>query len=183
VSRVVKRPRVAVPVTTTRAVEDVVAAKRGRVVWTAVSASALSAAGEQEGVAFAGEEGGGYVFPDFLPSYDAVMSLLKLVELLARTETTLEEVVEGLPPTHVTRMDVATPWEAKGTVMRRLVERLNGKKTVTIDGVKTFRGRDWALVIPHPQEPVVRVWAEADGEDEARALAAEFAGLVEELRE
>jgi phosphomannomutase len=67
--------------------------------------------------------------------------------------------------------------------MRRLVERLNGEKTVTIDGVKAFRGRDWALVIPHPQEPVVRVWAEADGEDAARTLAGEFASLVEELRD
>ena len=182
VSRVVRRPRVAVPVTTTRVVEQVVEARRGRVVWTAVSPSALSAASEQEAVAFGGAEGGGYLFPDFLPAYDAVMSLLKLLEFLTRTQTTLDEVIDRLPPSHVTRLDVATPWEAKGTVMRRLVERLNGKKTVTIDGVKTFRGRDWVLVIPHPQEPVVRVWAEADGEEASRALAGEFAGLVEELR-
>jgi mannose-1-phosphate guanylyltransferase/phosphomannomutase len=183
VTQVSDRPVVAVPVTTTRAVEDVVAAKGGRVVWTAVSPSSLSAASEQQGVDFGGAEGGGYLFPEFLPAYDAVMSLLKLLELQARAGTTLAEVVEALPATHVTRVDVATPWEAKGTVMRRLVERLNGERTVTIDGVKAYRGRDWALVIPHPQEPLVRVWAEADGEEAARALAAEFATLVEELRD
>jgi mannose-1-phosphate guanylyltransferase/phosphomannomutase len=182
ITRVSDAPVVAVPVTTTRAVEDVVKAKGGRVVWTAVSPASLSSASQGDGVVFAGAEGGGYVFPEFLPSYDAVMSLLKLVELLARTGTKLDEVVAGLPPTHVTRIEVATPWEAKGTVMRRLVERLNGEKTVTIDGVKAYRGRDWALVIPHPQEPLVRVWAEADGEEAARALAGEFASLVEELR-
>jgi mannose-1-phosphate guanylyltransferase / phosphomannomutase len=183
VTRVSDAPVIAVPVTTTRAVEEVVRAKGGRVVWTAVSPASISAASQEEGVIFAGAEGGGYVFPEFLPSYDAVMSLLKLVELLVRTGTSLSEVVSGLPPTHVTRVDVATPWEAKGTVMRRLVERLDGEKTVTIDGVKAYRGRDWALVIPHPQEPIVRVWAEADGEEAARALAGEFASLVEELRE
>jgi mannose-1-phosphate guanylyltransferase/phosphomannomutase len=48
--------------------------------------------------------------------------------------------------------------------------------------VKAYRGEDWALVIPHPQEPVVRVWAEGGSPESADALAAEFAGLVEELR-
>jgi mannose-1-phosphate guanylyltransferase/phosphomannomutase len=110
------------------------------------------------------------------------MSLVKMLELLALTEARLEEVVDALPATNVVRVDVATPWEAKGTVMRRLVEKLNGERTVTIDGVKAFRGRDWVLVIPHPQEPVVRVWAEADGPEGSRSMAAEFVSLIEELR-
>jgi len=110
------------------------------------------------------------------------MSLVKLLELLARADTRLDEVVDGLPSTHVARVDVPTPWEEKGTVMRRLVERLNGETTVTIDGVKAYRGRDWALVIPHPQEPLTRVWAEGEGSKGSRALAKEFAALVEELR-
>ena len=88
----------------------------------------------------------------------------------------------GLPEPHVVRRDVPTPWEMKGTVMRRLVERLNGDQTETIDGLKAYRGRDWALVVPHPQEPLVRVWAEADSARRAEALASEFAELVEELR-
>ena len=131
---------------------------------------------------FAGAEGGGYVFPDFLPAYDAVMSLAKLLELLARLDASLEAVIDGLPPIHVARLDVATPWEAKGGVMRRLVERLNGERIVTIDGVKAYRGEDWALVIPHPQEPLVRVWAEADGTEASERMAQEFGALIEELR-
>jgi len=182
VSRLCDRPRVAVPVTTSRVVEELIRARGGEVIWTRVSASALSAAALEPGVVLAGAEGGGYMFPEFLPAYDAVMSLVKLLELLARAGQPLEEVLDALPPTHVVRVDVATPWESKGTVMRRLVERLNGEKTVTIDGVKAYRGRDWALVIPHPQEPVVRVWAEADDADGSRSMADEFAALVEELR-
>jgi phosphomannomutase len=48
--------------------------------------------------------------------------------------------------------------------------------------VQAHRGQDWVLVVPHPQEPVVRVWAEAGSAESAAALAAEFAALVEELR-
>jgi mannose-1-phosphate guanylyltransferase / phosphomannomutase len=69
-----------------------------------------------------------------------------------------------------------------GSVMRRLVERLDGERVVTIDGVKTIREGEWALVVPHPQEPVVRVWAEAGDEEAAQSLAKEFAALIEELR-
>ena len=35
---------------------------------------------------FAGAAGGGYVFPEFLPAYDAMASLCKLLELLAQYE-------------------------------------------------------------------------------------------------
>ena len=182
VTRTSPGARVAVPVTTSRAVAEVVESRGGQVVWTKVSLAALAAASEEPGVVFAGAEGGGYIFPRFLPAYDAVMSLVKLLELLAAADSRLEDVVDALPVSHVVREDVATPWEAKGAVMRRLVERAEGEQTVTIDGVKAYRGRDWALVIPHPQEPVIRVWAEgADPEGSAR-LAAEFVRQVEELR-
>jgi mannose-1-phosphate guanylyltransferase/phosphomannomutase len=173
---------VAVPVSTTRCVEDVVTSRGGRVLWTRVSSSAVFAAAEEPGVAFAGAEGGGYAFPAFLPAYDGVMSLVKLLELLARTESTLEEVVDRLPAPNVVRIDVATPWEARGAVMRRLVERVDGERTVTIDGVKVYRGPDWGLIVPHPQEPVIRVWAEGGDRQSSRRLAEEFAEQVEELR-
>jgi mannose-1-phosphate guanylyltransferase/phosphomannomutase len=182
ISRVSESPRVAVPVSTTRAIEDIVQARGGEVLYTRISPAALSAASEEPGVVFAGADGGGYIFPEFLPAYDAVMSLAKLLELLARTGARLEDVIDGLPRTHVVRKDVATPWEAKGTVMRRLVERLDGERMVTIDGIKTIREDEWALVVPHPQEPVVRVWAEAGDDEAAQSLAKEFADLVEELR-
>jgi mannose-1-phosphate guanylyltransferase / phosphomannomutase len=182
ICRVSETPRIAVPLNTTRAIEDTVRKAGGNVVYTRVSPAALAAASEEPGIVFAGAEGGGYIFPEFLPAYDAVMSLAKLLELLARTGMRLEEIVDGLPETHVVRKDVATPWEAKGTVMRRLVERLDGEKMVTIDGVKAIRDEEWALVVPHPQEPVVRVWAEAGDGEAAEALVKEFVQLVEELR-
>jgi mannose-1-phosphate guanylyltransferase/phosphomannomutase len=122
------------------------------------------------------------MFPDFLAAYDGMMSLAKLLELLARQQTTLADVVDGLPPAHIAEREVPTAWETKGTVMRRLLERVNPDDADTTDGVKVHRGEDWVLVAPHPQEPIVRVWAEAGSDDEAEALADEFVELVEELK-
>jgi len=162
--------------------EDIVRSAGGEVLWTKISPAALMRAADEGHAVFAGDEGGGYIFPEFLASYDAVMSLTKLLEMLAHQDTSLREVVDGLPPAHIARREVPVPWEAKGAVMRRLLERVEGRSAQTIDGVKVYRGPDWALVVPHPNEPLVRVWAEAGTQDEAEEMADEFALLAEELR-
>jgi mannose-1-phosphate guanylyltransferase/phosphomannomutase len=183
IAQTTDRPRVALPVATSRVAEEIVAARGGEVVWTRISSAALMAsAAEEARVTFAGDEGGGYIFPAFLPAYDAVMSVAKLLELLARADTTLEAVVDRLPPAHIARRDVPTPWEAKGTVMRRILEQVDGSNLLTIDGVKAYQGNDWILVVPHPQEPVVRVWAEAGSQEDADRLAAKYADLLEEMK-
>jgi mannose-1-phosphate guanylyltransferase/phosphomannomutase len=181
VGRTARSPRVALPVTTSRVAEEIVQAAGGEIEWTAVSPAALMAAADTSGVVFAGDEEGGYSFPGFLASFDAVMSLAKVLELLVTADVPLHDLVAALPPSYIAQQEVHTPWEAKGTIMRRLIESLDGE-VVTIDGVKVYRDRDWILVVPHPQEPLMRVWAEAGSREAAEALAAEFASLVEEMK-
>jgi mannose-1-phosphate guanylyltransferase/phosphomannomutase len=182
VCRTTASPRVAVPVSVTRVVDEIAAGEGGEVIRTRISPAALMRAADQGDVDFAGGERGGYIFPGFLPAFDALMSLMKLLELLALAETDLADVVGSLPPIHLTRLDVPVPWEAKGAVMRRLSEQLEGWSLENVDGVKASRGRDWALVVPHAQDPVIRVWAEAGSDEGASALAQEIGAMVEELR-
>ena len=182
VARSTAFPRIAVPVATSRAAEEIVRRHGGHVIWTRISASALMGAAESQGVVFAGAEGGGYMFPEFLAAYDGMMSLAKLLEMLSRQQVTLADVLDQLPSSHIAEREVPTAWEAKGTLMRRLLERVNAGEADTTDGVKVHRGEDWVLVAPHPQEPIVRVWAEAGTDEEAEALAGEFVALVEELK-
>lgn len=91
-------------------------------------------------------------------------------------------VLSGDSLTDVDLTEVAIPWEAKVTVMRRLLEHLNDGPVLTIDGIKVYRDRDWALIVPHPQEPMVRVRAEAGTAEAAGAMAEEFASLVEGMK-
>jgi mannose-1-phosphate guanylyltransferase/phosphomannomutase len=140
-------------------------------------------AADEEDVVFGASEDG-VIFPRFMPAFDAVVSLAKVLELTARLQRTLESVVDELPETHVLRHDVPTPWEAKGTVMRRVIEwaQEQGGDIMTIDGVKLFRGQDWVLVVPHAEEPLVRVWAESGSQSAAESLLAETAAIVEEAK-
>ena len=73
--------KAAFPVTVTSKVEEL-AGDSLEIVRTPNSLSDLTSAAAGDGVVFAGAVGGGYVFPQFLPAYDAVASLSKLLELL-----------------------------------------------------------------------------------------------------
>ena len=130
------------------------------VVRTPASLSALTRAAAGDGVVFAGSVGGGFVFPDFLPAYDGVASLCKLLELLAPVERRSRSSSASCPNPTVVHRQVRCPWARKGAVMRILTERMKGKKVDTLDGIKVFEKRGWAQVLPDPDEPLVHVYAE-----------------------
>src|SRR5215211_6569650 len=90
------RGKVALPVTVTSQV-DRIAGDGIEIVRTAASLADLTRAAADGGVVFAGAVGGGYVFPEFLPAYDAMASLCKLLELLAPVRRPLSELVRELP--------------------------------------------------------------------------------------
>jgi len=77
-----KRGKVAFPITVTSLVERMVEGGDLEVERTPASLAALTRAAAGDAVIFAGSIGGGFVFPDFLPAYDGVTSLCKLLELL-----------------------------------------------------------------------------------------------------
>jgi mannose-1-phosphate guanylyltransferase/phosphomannomutase len=134
-------------------------------------------------VIFAGAVGGGYVFPEFLPAYDAVASLCNLLELLAPVERPLSELVAELPAGTLVHRQVPCPWSLKGAVMRLLTERLRDKDVDLLDGIKVFDERGWAQLLPDPDEPLVHIYAEGATEEASIELETELRGLVEEIME
>jgi mannose-1-phosphate guanylyltransferase / phosphomannomutase len=173
--------KLAFPITVTSHVEELVAGSGLEVIRTPASLAELTKAAAEDGVIFAGAVGGGYVFPEFLPAYDAVASLCKLLELLAPIERPLSELVAELPATTLVHRQVPCPWALKGTVMRVVTERLRDRKVDLLDGIKVFDDRGWAQVLPDPDEPLVHVYAEGATEETSLELERELRGLVEEI--
>ncbi|HVV60040.1 MAG TPA: sugar phosphate nucleotidyltransferase [Gaiellaceae bacterium] len=169
--------KIAVPVTATSRVEEI-AADRFQVVRTPASLGALTNAATQDGVVFAGAVGGGYVFPEFLPAYDASASLVKLLELLAGVDRPLSELVGELPHPTLVHKQVQCPWALKGTVMRILNERYSDGNVDLLDGIKIFDERGWVQVLPDPDEPSIHVYAEGETEETSAELEEELRSIV-----
>jgi mannose-1-phosphate guanylyltransferase / phosphomannomutase len=172
--------KLALPTTVTSLVERLVKGTKLEVTRTPASLTALTRAAAGDGVIFAGSVGGGFVFPDFLPAYDGVASLCKLLELLAPVRKPLSELVADLPQSKVVHRQVRCPWGRKGAVMRILTEQTKGKKVETLDGIKVYERRGWVQVLPDPDEPLVHVYAEGGTEEDTARLEEEYLALVEQ---
>ncbi len=176
-----RRGKLAFPVTVTSQVERIVEGSGLEVIRTPASLPELTKAASDDGVIFAGSVGGGYVFPEFLPAYDAIASLCNLLELLAPVDRPLSELVSELPLSRVVHRQVPCPWAQKGLVMRVLTERLKDRQVDLQDGIKVFDERGWAQVLPDPDEPLVHVYAEGDSEEASAELEQELRTLVEDV--
>ena len=175
--------RLAFPITVTSLVDRLVEGSGLEVIRTPATLADLTKAAASDKVVFAGAVGGGYVFPEFLPAYDAVTSLCKLLELLAPVERPLSELVADLPASTLVHRQLHCPWALKGAVMRLLTERFRDRDVDLLDGIKVFDERGWAHVLPDPDEPLVHIYAEGRTEEESQELESEFRRLVEEIME
>lgn len=175
---------IAVPVSASRSFDRIAGQHGGHVTRTKVDSQDLMRAAASEDVIFAGDEAGNYIFPAFQPAIDGLMAVAKLLEFLATQTTTLSAIVDSLPEYHIAKRQVACPWEIKGAVMRLLNEEYREQRESQIDGVKVWLDDgDWVLILPDPDSPLFRVYAESGTEEQAGSLADFYASVVEGLRE
>ena len=171
---------VALPVTTTRVAEQVAAFHGVGIRWTGTAPQRLSEAAALPDVVFAGDGRGGFVVPEFGPAVDGIAAFARLLGLVARTKLTVSEIDARIPQAAVVRRSVATPWAAKGAVMRAVLEAAGDRRIDTTDGVRVVeRDGRWVLVLPDPAEAVTHLWAEAETADAAGNLLDDWVGVVE----
>jgi mannose-1-phosphate guanylyltransferase/phosphomannomutase len=171
----------ALPVSVSRHAEAIAAAYGAKITWTKLSAAHLMEVAGAGGIDFAASQEGGYIWPAFLPAYDAAGTLAHLLDRLAAVDRPLSAIAAQVPEPYIAHDAVPTPWERKGTVMRGMLERTKGNDVVLVDGVKVVYPDGWALVLPDPEAPVTHVWAEGTSDVEARRLVTMHAGHVAEL--
>jgi len=178
-----RRGKLAFPVTVTSQVDRLTEGSHLEIVRTRASLQDLTRAAAQPDVVFGGAVGGGYVFPDFLPGYDAVASLVNLLELLAGVDRPISDLVAELPRPTLVHRQLPCPWSTKGLVMRVLNEQLAGRELDLTDGIKVFDERGWWQVLPDPDEPLLHLYAEGETVEASEQLAAELRDLVEQIEQ
>jgi mannose-1-phosphate guanylyltransferase / phosphomannomutase len=176
-----KTGRVALPVTTTRVAEQVCRFHGVQVNWTPTSMDALTQAAADDDVIFAADGRGGFVVPEFARTVDGIATFARLIGLVARTRLTLSQIDARIPAAHLLRRSMPTPWAAKGSVMRTVVEAAGTRKVDTTDGVRVVEpDRGWVLVLPDPADAVTHLWSEGTDADTAQVLLDEWAAVVEQ---
>ena len=110
-------------------------------------------AAASDDMTFAGASDGGCIWPDFLPAYDAAVTLVKLLDLLAAVDRPLSRVSASLPSVHVAHDDRGTPWERRrARSCGRSSKPSAPARSSLSTGSRSSTTAGWALVLPDPEE-------------------------------
>jgi mannose-1-phosphate guanylyltransferase/phosphomannomutase len=149
-----------------------------RFVPTKITPGAVLRAAQHADSVLASDGSGGYCWPDFAISFDAVFTTVRVLELLAQTGSTLSSLRSRIPPvSHRTAVEFC-PWEVKGRVMRTMMERHMRDRVDLTDGVKVFVDGGWVLVVPDADRPEYHVIASTLDAALSDRLVAEYALMV-----
>jgi len=134
------------------------------------------------GVSIASDGEGGYAWPGHLGAFDAMYTLVKLLELRARVGIPLSQARGALPQVAYITATEFCPWEAKGKVMRILLDRHRMDSVDLVDGIKVYVDDGFVLVRPDPDEPAYHVVASVGDAERGRQLVAEYLDQVREAQ-
>ncbi|TMF36772.1 MAG: nucleotidyl transferase [Chloroflexi bacterium] len=149
-----------------------------RFVPTKITPGAVLRAAQHAEAVLASDGGGGYCWPDFAVSFDAIFTIARVLEMLAHTGTSLGGLRSRIPVvTHRTAVEFC-PWEVKGRVMRTMMERHLKDRVDLTDGVKVFVDDGWVLVAPDADRPEYYVIASTTDPGHAHELVDEYSQLV-----
>jgi mannose-1-phosphate guanylyltransferase/phosphomannomutase len=175
-----KRNAVAVPIIAPTAIEIMADAYGFDVIRTKTGERAMMEAAAGGAVSFLGDMDGGFIFPSFHPSFDAMFAVGKILEMMGKLGERISVLMEDVPRYEMVSDSLPCSWEMKGMIMRKLLEETSGARTETIDGIKVFHEDGWVALIPDSERPLFHVWAEASSKDRAKELANIYIEMVKE---
>jgi phosphoglucosamine mutase len=174
--------QVAVPVDTSLAVADAVAAAGGSVIRTRVGDVYVAERASEAGVAFGGEPSGAWIWPGETLCPDGPLAAAKLAALVA-DRGPLSDLAGSVETYPIRRTSLEV--EDKRAVMERVVDRVGETydDVTTLDGVRVDLGDAWFLVRASGTQPLIRVTAEAREEAQTKSAFEEASALVEDATE
>jgi phosphomannomutase len=176
------RGRVVKALTTTSMVDKMCAAHGLPLVETGVGFKYICAEMLKGGVLLGVEESGGIGFPGHIPERDGLAAGLMLLELLATERRSVDKILARLEkefgPHRYGRIDTHYPLEKRASLMESLKNNPPAKLLRSpLAGMKTFDGvkfvaedSSWLMLRGSGTEPILRIYAEAKSDSDARKL-------------
>lgn len=159
-----KQPGVAVPVEAPSNLKPLLEQKGGKVTYTKSSTRSLLEAGVEKPL---------QVFAD------GIYLLVSILEELAEKQwKSSQPLIDSIPAFHMVSERVECPIEAKGRVMRRLMEEMKEQPVELLDGIKVFADDGWALILPDSEKALFKVIAQGKTPDRAGELTSLYKNKI-----
>lgn len=127
---------------------------------------------QQQNAVIGGEGNGGVIYPRINFARDSLVGMGLVLHLLADSGKTITQLLDDFPRYTVVKEKIVCPSEKIPAVLRFLRQEYEKFPLDTRDGVKVTLPEGWFLVRGSNTEPIVRIVAESQSENEAREIVA-----------
>jgi phosphomannomutase / phosphoglucomutase len=123
---------------------------------------------------FGGDEPGMFVFPEFQNCFDAIFSVMKMLEILAKKDTTLSNLVSEITEYNRTIFTIECENEKKEEIIEAFTTIYIPESQInqinTVDGVRIDLEDSSILIRPSRFEPLIRAYIESKSPQKLQKL-------------
>lgn len=117
----------------------------------------------------------------FTMHFDAIAGFVKILDFMSANNYTLSALIDMVPDFYMSKREVECPWDAKGKVIRQLIQENDGNDLETVEGVKIVQEDGWVLVLPDADQPVCKVISEGYSAEFAEELSIIYENKIREI--
>lgn len=172
--KMMKGRTIVAPISASHVLEKIADENEGRILRTKTSHQDIMAC-------IMGKEAKEEMLEQFTMHFDAISGLVKILDFMVSNNYKLSELIDMIPDIHINKNEVACPWQAKGKVMRRIMEENKGDTVETLEGIKIFKDKGWVLVLPDAEQPLCKVISEGYSEEFAKELTDIYVNKIREI--
>lgn len=162
---------IAVNMSTSMVVEDVAKKYNVKVIRSKIGEANVVEAMEKNSCLYGGEGNGGCIYPQVSTVRDGLLAMALIIELMAKRKKKLTELVSEWPTYPIVKEKIPCDNGNPSVIINKIQQIFSNEKIDTTDGLKIIRSYGWVHLRGSNTEPIIRCYAEAVSESQARELA------------
>jgi phosphomannomutase len=166
----------------TRALRDITNIHNGQYQASAVGEVNVVEKMKATNAIIGGEGNGGVIYPELHYGRDALIGVALFLTQLAERKISVKALRDSYPNYFISKNKIKlTPEIDVDAILSALEEKYKNEKTTTIDGLKIDFKEGWVHLRKSNTEPIIRIYAESEGEEKANEFANKMINEIKEL--
>ena len=166
----------------TRALRDVTVSHNGSYQASAVGEVNVVDKMKATNAVIGGEGNGGVIYPEMHYGRDALIGVALFLTQLAERKISAKALRDSYPNYFISKNKIQlTPEIDVDAILSSLEEKYKNEQITTIDGLKIDFKEGWVHLRKSNTEPIIRIYAESEGEEKANEFANKMINEIKEL--
>lgn len=166
----------------TRALKDITIKHNGSYAASAVGEVNVVEKMKETNAVIGGEGNGGIIYPELHYGRDAIVGIALFLTQLAERKISAKTLRDSYPNYFISKNKIQLTREIDlDNILSTLQVKYKDEQITTIDGLKIDFEEGWVHLRKSNTEPIIRVYAESEGEEKANDFAQKMINEIKEL--